>query len=323
MANGTMTSELASSPGYLRTQCAICGDGQDQILYPANFDARDLTPGIFSARRMPDRTHFRIVRCERCGLVRSDPVADPTTLAQLYAASTFDYGQEVVNLRHTYGRYLSLAKDVRPDAHDLLEVGCGNGFFLEEALAQGFTRVAGVEPSSAAIDAANPRVAASIVCDIMRPGLFEPESFDIVCLFQVFDHIPDPGSLLDECHRVLRPGGLVLCLNHDVEALSARLLRERSPIIDIEHTYLYDQRTLGTIFDRHGFRGVRSGAVTNTYSPAYLAHLLPLPRPAKRALIRLLGSNPLRRVRVSVRLGNLYLIATKPGRGAPATSLPA
>src|SRR5260221_2621171 len=90
------------------TRCAICGtEGNAAELYPANFDFEALNPTVFSARRLPDRIHYRLVKCRACGLVRSDPIASPELLAQLYAQSAFSYGDEVADLRFTYGRYFA------------------------------------------------------------------------------------------------------------------------------------------------------------------------------------------------------------------------
>ena len=200
------------------TRCPICDtEGNATEVYPANFDPQAFNPAVFSARRLPDRLHYRLVRCNTCALVRSDPVADAQVLAQLYAHSSFDYGEEVQNIRRTYGRCLARLK---ADKGALLEVGCGNGFFLEEALDQGYTEVWGVEPSQAAVAQAGPRVRPHIRCDILRPGLFAPGSFDVICMFQVFDHLPDPGALLPECLRLLKPEGRLLLLNHNISALS-------------------------------------------------------------------------------------------------------
>ena len=295
------------------TRCAICGieDGATE-LYPSRLDPEAFNRSVFSARRLPDGIHYRMVQCNACGLVRSDPVADPGLLAQLYRQSTFDYGDEVANLKRTYGRYLAKLTEygVRKDA--LLEIGCGNGFFLEEALAQGYQAVQGVEPSTEAVARAAVRVRPQIVCDIMRPGLFEPDRFDVICLFQVFDHLPDPGALLDECFTVLKPGGLILCLNHNVEAVSARLLKEHSPIVDVEHVNLFSPTTMARIFATHGGRVMRVGTAYNTYTVGYLARLLPLPAAFKDALLGWLRKSRAGRLRVSVPLGNLYLIAQKP-----------
>lgn len=292
------------------TVCAICGrDVPSTLLYAANFKTSDLSPEVFSARRLPDRVHYRMVRCLTCGLVRADPVADSESLGRLYAESTFDYASEVDQLTSTYNRYLRKLRRRGGRQQSILEVGCGNGFFLEEALRQGYSEVRGVEPSSAAIEAARDDIRPNIVHDVMRPGLFQPGQFDAVCLFQVFDHLPAPGMVLDACLDALRPGGLLLCLNHDVLSWTARLMRERSPIIDIEHPYLYGRKTMARIISAHGFSTLEEGPVYNTVSARYLAHLMPLPRMVKLVLV---GAGTLGRINLRVPLGNLYVIAEKP-----------
>lgn len=303
------------------TRCAICGTEENaRELYPANFDPQALNPALFSARRLPDRIHYRIVKCDTCGLIRSDPVAPSELVAQLYHQSGFTYSDEVSDLKRTYGRYLAKLDDYGARKGALLEIGCGNGFFLEQALAQGYRSVRGVEPSQAAINQAAPAVRDAIVCDLMRPGLFGPGEFDVICLFQVFDHVPDPGALLDACLITLRPGGLVLALNHNVEAVSARLLGERSPIVDIEHTCLYSPTTMTRLLVAHGFQVLKAGPVWNRYSLRYVVRLLPLPAGPKRAVLGWLQRHAIGRLRLSVPLGNLYLLAQKPAVTREATS---
>jgi SAM-dependent methyltransferase len=305
------------------TRCAICQTlGNADEMYPAKCSADAFQPAVFSARRLPDGIHYRLVRCHDCGLVRSDPIVDMPLLNELYSRSTFDYAAEIQNLRRTYGRYLAWAQRLAQRRDSLLEIGCGNGFFLEEALEQGFREVTGVEPSAAAIAAAPPRLRSSIVCDVMRPGLFPPERFDLICLFQVFDHLPFPAELLAECRRILRPGGLVLALNHNIAALSARVLGERSPIIDIEHTYLYSPATMARIFTTARFEILEQGTVWNSYTVNYLVRLLPLPALPKRVLLKLLGATSLGKLGVRLPLGNLYQIARKPHERTRTDSVP-
>lgn len=312
----TQTAATASEPGVELhpTPCAICGTyDAATVVYPANFTAEAFNAAVFSARRLPDCIHYRLMRCDACGLMRSDPVADPGTLARLYKESTFDYGTEVESLKSTYGRYLTkclVPAGGKPGS--LLEVGCGNGFLLEEAVARGFGPVNGVEPSEAAVAQATDAIRPRLVCDILRPGLFEPASFDGIAMFQVFDHLPDPAGALDTCLELLKPGGRLLLFNHDTAAWSAKLLGEKSPIIDIEHTYLYDPATLRKIAEKHGFRHVDSGAAWNGYSLGYVARLVPLPRFAKVPALKLLSATGIGRIPLRVPLGNQYLVAEKP-----------
>ena len=150
-----------------------------------------------------------MVRCRRCGLVRADPAADARALEELYERSE-GFDAEEANLRRTYGRYLRRLGRHGVPGDRLLEIGSGTGFFLQQAQLEGYGVVTGIEPSRAAVSLADPSIAERIVQAAMKPGLFEPDAFDVVCLFQVFDHIPDPNRLLRECRTVLRPGGVIL-----------------------------------------------------------------------------------------------------------------
>ena len=310
-----MDSELQSvspDPALHATVCAICGTtANSEEVYPSNFDDDAFTPQVFSARRLPDGVHYRMVRCRTCGLIRSDPVAASGVLNKLYEQSTFTYDRETGPLTRTYGRYLRRAAEGLASRTAILEIGSGNGFLLEEALRQGWTTIAGVEPSSDAIANAAPEVRPHLVADVMREGLFPADTFDLICLFQVLDHIPEPVAILEECRRVLKPGGRILCLNHNVEALSAKILGERSPIIDVEHTYLYSPRTMRKLFERAGLQTHEVGRVFNTYPLRYLFRLVPMPTVIKKFLLRFLDLTGLGRISMSVPLGNLFAVAEK------------
>jgi SAM-dependent methyltransferase len=293
------------------TACAICETfGNSDEVYPPTFDDASFNDRVFSARRLPDRVHYRMVRCRKCGLVRSDPAADQSSLAQLYGRSTFDYAAEVPNLRRTYRRYLARARRYC-SGKSLLEIGCGNGFMLEAALALGYQEVRGVEPSADAIASAASSVRDRIVRDIMRPGLFQDGEFDTACMFQVFDHLPEPGALLDQVRSALSLGGVLLCFNHNVESVSARILGERSPIVDIEHCYLYSPATMRALMKQHGFAVLESAAATNTLSLRHFLHLTPAPPSLKRGMVGVADRTGAGRVPLRLRLGNLFTIGRK------------
>lgn len=310
-----MTSTSTPLLQQLRpTRCAICATTNASTeVYPANLDAEAFTPAVFSARRLPDRMHYRIVQCNTCGLLRSDPVLDSATMNELYRASTFDYGEELDGLRVTYGAALDAAAARAGGRRSMLDIGCGSGFVLEVARDRGFTDPRGVEPSADAIAKADPSVRGAIVEDVMRAGLFEPETFDVVTLFQVLDHLPDPVGLLKACLEAMRPGGVILAFNHNAAAWSARLLKERSPIVDVEHTYLYTPDTMRRLFSAAGFDVLSVDSVRNTYSIPYLLHLVPIPRSLKQGLIPRLRQSSIGRRQLTVPLGNLCLLARRPG----------
>ena len=294
------------------TTCAICTTKNNaSVLYPANFDVEAFNPDVFSARRIPDMVHYQIVRCNTCGLVRSDPVADTNIIKALYQQSSFTYNQETPNLTKTYGHYLRKTEKYQISKQHLLEIGCGNGFFLKEALLQGFKEVTGIEPSKDAISMAGPAIQPEIICDMLRPGLLPSNTFNTICIFQTFDHISNPNMFLGECVKLLKSGGIILCLNHNVEAMSSRILKEKSPIIDIEHTYLYSPKTIKRLFEKHGLRVLEVKPAWNVVRLYSLFRLFPMPRRIKQKILDFVDTTLLRKLSFPLPLGNLYVIAQK------------
>lgn len=296
------------------TICTICRiESHADELYPANLNQDAFTTAVFSARRLPDHLHYRIVKCRSCGLVRSDPIAPPDDLKLLYRHSSFDYQEETNHLRQTYGTYLQRLESLGVTKGSLLEIGCGNGFFLEEALNQGYPCVYGVEPSQDAIKHASPLIRQNIYGGIMERDLYEAESFDVICLFQVIDHLIDPLSVLKDCFHLLKKNGFLLAINHNIQASSAIILGESSPIIDVEHTYLFAPKTMRLLCEKSGFQVREQGKVINAYSLYYLVRLLPIKDSFKTILLRGLKNNHLDAKSLRMPLGNMYLIGQKVG----------
>lgn len=267
---------------------------------------------VFSARRtVPKKSHYRMVRCNICGLLRSNPVLEEEELDKLYQESSFTYEGEIENLKNTYGHYLRKLEKYRVPKESILEIGCGNGFFLEEALTQGYKEVYGVEPSADAISKSNPLIRPQILQEVFKEGLFPNIFFDVICLFQTLDHLVDPGEVLRVCFKNLKKGGFVLAFNHNEKAFSAMILGERSPIIDVEHTYLYNLKTMLKLFEKSGFAVLKSGSAWNKLSILYLFTLLPLPAFLKKLAIKILNILSLGNIGVWLKLGNLYLIAQR------------
>ena len=292
--------------------CAICEKDNFEVIYKENFDLKKIDERIFSARRLPDRMHYQIVKCKKCGLVYSNPILEYGKIEKLYKKSFTSYDTHLENLKETYGFYLRELNKYVGTIHELslLEIGCGNGFFLEEALKQGYI-VYGIEPGKKSAQKAKPNIKKNIVVDIFRPGLFRKNFFDVVCCFQTFDHIPNPNEFLNECYKVLKKGGFILFFNHDASSFSAKILGEKSPIIDIEHTYLYDKKTMPRIFTKHKFKILEIKSAINIHSLSYWIHLFPLPNSIKLPLIKFLIFTKLGNIKIKLNPGNMVLMAKK------------
>jgi SAM-dependent methyltransferase len=280
-------------------------------VYPSNVDETSFSTEIFSARRLPDRRHYQWVRCKECTLLRSDPVLD-VDLEKLYVESTFDYSTEVDGLKKTYFNLVKKALAGKNFKKSIFEVGGGNGFFLEAAKDGGFANVAGVEPSTEAIAAARSDIKPHMIASMMKADVIASNSFEVGTMFHTLDHLTDPVSTLNDCMNALQSGGVFIVAIHNERSWSARLMGERSPIIDVEHTHLYTRKSGEALFKKIGFIDVRSGAYNNHYSLAYILHLIPISRTFRKRVLESSVGTLLGKIKVVVPLGNMWVAGTKP-----------
>jgi SAM-dependent methyltransferase len=292
-------------------KCAICGDYSSYcVLYEKNYSEKDFRPKKFVSRRPPDKIHFRIVKCNQCGLVFSNPIANRDKILSSYKKSDFYPEEDIENLTDVYEYYVKnkIPQKVRGK---ILEIGCGNGRLLSRLVNIGFDKIVGVEPSRKAVMATPKNVnRKNIIIDFFKNRQFKSNHFDAIIFMQVLDHVMDPNIFLKEVNRILKPGGYVLALVHNSRSWSARLLGERSPIIDLQHIYLFDKVNIKKIFQKNGFRVKGVFDTFTRYSILYWMKLLPIPKALKKYLsgtkMRFLS-----KINVKIYAGNMGIVATK------------
>lgn len=293
--------------------CTLCGPkAKKQVKYRASFGSHDLNPTIFSARRSPDKRHFRLVTCDDCGIIYSDPACPPDQLADLYEKSVVNYGGQEEEIYESYKVVLDRAARLTEGRNTFAEIGGGAGFMLRYGVENGFRRQVEIEPSLDAkekFEAPGPE--ASFICDTFRPELLPENSVSLACFFQVLDHMPDPFGFVRDVHQCLEPGGVAVGVTHDTSALSAKMLGERSPIYDIEHTYLFNRRNVYRMFREAGFDEVHVFSIANRYSARYWFNLFPSPPIVKEPAMRMLEGSRLADVRINLRAGNLAVIGRR------------
>lgn len=295
------------------TKCAICGTyDNSQVVLKSNLDDKSFSTEVFSARRIPDRRYYQWVKCSECGLLRSDPIRE-IALDELYKKSKFDYGFEIQGLKKTYMKLLSKSGFSDKTSAKILEIGGGNGFFLDAVLDKfPEAKVVGVEPSLDAVEKSSERVRPFMIASMMNSKLFANSTFNYACIFHVLDHLPDPDVTLSQIYDSLESQGVVVIAVHNSKSWSARLFKEKSPIFDVEHTYLYDKKTLSKILEKSNFNLVRISSYSNKYSLLYLLQLSPIPSGIKlKAMNSSVISNLLKNIRITFPLGNIVAIGRK------------
>ncbi len=297
---------------WIIRNCPLCGKNNFKIKYKRNYAIEELGSGLFSARRKRGKKcyeHNTIVKCENCGMVYMNPLLNPIITEKLYKESKYNYGAEEENLKKSYGNYLKLALKYLKKPKRLLDIGTGNGFFLEEAIVQEYRDVWGIEPSHHAVISAKPHLKKIIIEEILKPEQFSEGYFDVITLFQVLDHIENPEEVIKICKKFLKTGGVLICISHNVNSLSAKIMGERSPIFDIEHTHLFSKKTISNLLTKNKFKILEIGSSSNTYSLGYWINFSPIPEVIKSKLVSFLKMLKLESVKISIRPGNFFVIA--------------
>jgi 2-polyprenyl-3-methyl-5-hydroxy-6-metoxy-1,4-benzoquinol methylase len=203
-----MTKRTDPEPDALAAStCLLCGCDGDEV---DRIDVRGLIGrwrtrlGINIRRELRDVDSISEHRCRRCGLLYFLPAA---------AGSEHLYRRlQRLPWYYTEGKWEHHAalRDIPTNAA-VLEVGCGFGSFLDLVQEKRQAEAQGIDLSSAAIEVAQSRRLPVAVQDVVELAARQPESFDVVCAFQVLEHVPDPRTFLEACTRLLKPGGR-LCI---------------------------------------------------------------------------------------------------------------
>jgi SAM-dependent methyltransferase len=93
----------------------------------------------------------------------------------------------------------------------LLDIGCAYGAFLKQASLTGTFELYGTDISAHAVEVAGERLGdcAQLQVGGLFDSTFEPGFFDVVCLFDVIEHIEDQDAAFERIRELLRPSGLL------------------------------------------------------------------------------------------------------------------
>jgi SAM-dependent methyltransferase len=248
--------------------------------------------------------HLRLLVCLDCHTVYASPAPTVESLDAAYRGAAYDSSVEARYAASTYVKALRRVLGSPASWGPVLDIGAGDGAFLDELLSFGLSDLIGVEPSEAPIGAAKDAVRPFLRHRSFEAGDFIPASFGLITCFQTIEHVADPLALCRGAQQLLRPGGHLVLVCHDYRALLNRLMGTRSPIYDIEHLQLLTREPLRLLLVRSGLSPVTVRRLVNRYPLRYWARLAPMPHWVKTwSLQRLPG--PVGSLAIPIPVGNL------------------
>ena len=165
-------------------------------------------PAFKNVRREPEG---QLVQCEDCEFLYVWPRPTGEELKALYdqyfshsglaSALSFRTPVFVQCLRELERLHLTGSR--------LLDVGCGTGEFVAHAISCGWD-AAGIESSAMAAQFARLEKGLPVDQAVLKTAPFPPESFDVITLLDVLEHLLDPREELGRIYGLLKPGGVTV-----------------------------------------------------------------------------------------------------------------
>jgi len=265
------SAAISSAPHPFCPLCASSGE----VLYTGQVDWLYGVPETWGMRR-----------CSTCTVVWLDPQPVTTDIHKLYSRySTHDAGESKTWIgriqdaasdcvlarlgypidcpKGTLPRLLSQLPSVQrtailsvlglptSKAGSLLDIGCGNGYFIARMRSLGW-QVSGVDPDPAAVSYGQ-RQGLNILAGTIA-DLPETESYDVITLSHVVEHVADPVDLLRECAKRLRSGdGRLIITTPNINSLGHRLFRKYWRGLEVpRHLVLFSPAGLRSCVERAG-----------------------------------------------------------------------
>jgi 2-polyprenyl-3-methyl-5-hydroxy-6-metoxy-1,4-benzoquinol methylase len=214
---------------------------------------------------LPAETMWSYVRCRGCDVVYLTPRPSAGEMQFHYPQEYYRLFQEVVRrgeeqplmrfaLRVLRRRRLPGLKPGR-----VLDIGCGSGFYLA-ALREAGWDGEGIEPGETAAQFARKHCGLPVHNSNAEEALAacRDGSFDLVTMWHVLEHLPDPAKALAEVRRILRPGGTLMLEVPNFSSIWSVLFRSRWAALEApRHFFQFTPETLARTIRGAGLRVVR------------------------------------------------------------------
>ncbi len=291
---------------YLQqVRCNLCNADNYRVMYLSTVG--DTPPSVEEYTSTVNKygAFHNIVKCMSCGLVYMNP-RDAGTVTFYKDVIDEEYLKTWQERAGTFRGHLTTVQKYKPHG-DILDMGCYAGIFLDEARKQGY-RVSGIEPSAWASEYARKKTGAQIITGSCSDRHFQKESFDVVTLWDVIEHLENPSASLSLVYDYLRVEGIAAITTHDIGSLFARLTGRKYPWLMRFHLYHFTPNTLSALLLKNGLQPISTVYYSKTFSFRYLLGRFGIN----------MQSALFEKIRIPVNTGDMFMIVAKKkaGRGA-------
>ena len=246
------------SDRYLESvPCNICGSIESHILQRPQYDLNaigetDLTRTFSSSS--DERLNHQLVACARCGLQYVSPRLRADAVLEGYVGGSDEqFVSQARGREITFQKCLAAIQRIwNRQPGRLLDIGTGGGSFPHIASQQGW-QADGCEPNRWLCDWALENYGLPIRQGTVFEQAYPSKSYDVVTLWDVLEHTPDPKMEIREIHRLLKDDGLLVVNYPDIGSWIAQVMgRSWVFLLDV-HLYYFTRATIRKLLEDAGF----------------------------------------------------------------------
>ena len=212
----------------------------------------------------PQSKYFprKIHKCLDCGYAFVYPQPTSEHLGKVYSDSEYHNFSSNDNcnthttnkglLRRSRSRIQWLSKFIAKG--DILDIGCAGGEFIYVANENGFN-VSGFDISENAAQTAYRLTGNMIYTNSLETLISKNIRFDILALWEVIEHVIDPGDFLEQCKQLLKPYGFIALSTPNQRNYHAMVHGDswKGYIDGPEHLHFFNPKTLSFLLEKHDF----------------------------------------------------------------------
>lgn len=206
---------------------------------------------------------FRIVKCSNCGHIYQNPRLNEKHIKKSYdKQKEFYRSMPRKNNRKSFELICSkrLKKIesffIHPSHLKILDIGCAFGTFVETAEKMGW-EAHGVELSKHIASFAKNKMHLKVFNGTLEKARYQKEFFDVITMFDVIEHVPDPKKTLMECNRILKNQGLIVIQTPAVDSLYSMIKGKHWDYFGLQHLNYFSTKSMEKILEAAGFKIIK------------------------------------------------------------------
>jgi SAM-dependent methyltransferase len=281
--------------------------------------------GASDARVLFGKHETDFLRCRRCGLEWVHPLPDMDKMREIYSSpryyntdniSQYGYSEYVRNKHLTVNLFNRRLDEILlfTEGHTgrLLDAGCATGVLLELARLRGW-HVQGVDVSAYATQIARDYYTLDVFTGELAEAAYPQDSFDVVVMDDLIEHVADPSAVVREGHRILKSGGLLTLNTPNRAGIWHRLMGRRwFHYKQMEHTYFFSPAVMRDLLSRHGFEVLAIHPSSKIIDMNYaFGRLRYYNAPLSDLLTRTIGRLLIASITFPIRVGEMAVFAQK------------